>query len=1092
MNRVASHSGKHMRVFTSNRLEILADQLAEGLGQPLPSPFDPEVIVVQSKGMERWIGLQLAERHGICANCRFPFPNAFVHEIFQTVLGTIPTRSVFDPDIMTWRIMTVLPSLIENPAFAPLRVYLSSGRSDLKRFQLAKRVADLFDQYLLFRPEMMFQWEKGKAAHWQALLWRQLVEGHEREHRAALAQAFFAAVEKSAAAPPGLARRISVFGISALPRFYLQVLDALSRFAQVNLFLLNPSKEYWGDILTAWEMKKHRPSRKPVSEESLHMERGNSMLASMGGLGRDFFEMIQECEAEEFSLYEAPAEDNLLGCIQRDILNLQERQETRQISAQDRSIQIHSCHSPMREVEVLRDQLLQMFERDPSLLPKDILVMMPDIERYAPYIQAVFDTLPDDERRIPFSIADQGVRKEGGISETFLGLLDLPASRFGVGRILNVLECKAVRSRFGFLDEDMETVRKWISETRIRWGIDERHKQALGLPPFPQNTWRAGLDRLLLGFALPGRDENLFSGILPYDPVEGNETRVLGSVVEFAQKLFSEARSLSQPRTLTGWQRDLVQLLDDFFESEEETEREIRVIRQMLDDLVEAGLLSSYEEELPLAVVSSYLESRLDQTGFGYGFITGGITFCAMLPMRSIPSRVICLLGMDSEAYPRQSSPLGFDLMARYPRRGDRSRRNDDRYLFLETILSARERLYISYVGQSIQDNSILPPSVLVSELIDYVEQGFGVPEGDMVEHLHTRHRLHAFSPEYFKNHPKLFTYSEENFKIAAISLTPRKEPEPFLSKGLCEPDETRRTVDLRSLCTFFSNPAKFLLRERLGIDLEEGFSLLEEREPFEVKTLERYLLEQDMLRRLLQGGSLEESSVLAAASGRLPHGAVGQAVYDDLSPGVENFSRNLSPWIAEKALEVVEFQIHVGTFSVKGSLEHVYKDRAIHFRYAGLKGRDLIVAWMHHLVLNRVRPQGFPRRTLVAGLSTNSGKPRRMLCYAFEPVEEGGEILEGLLNLYWEGLRRPLRFFPESSWIYAQERLSKKSASDASLKSARKVWEGGWNRGESQDLSYHFCFGEGDPLNLEFEEIALEVFEPLLAFLREEQGKKQ
>jgi exodeoxyribonuclease V gamma subunit len=1085
MNSVASHSREHMRVFTSNRLEILADHLAGVLGEPLPSPFDPEIIVVQSKGMERWICLQLAERHGICANCRFPFPNAFVHEIFQNVLGSIPTPSLFDPEIMTWRVMKEMPSLIENPAFEPLRVYLESGRSDLKRLQLAKRVADLFDQYLLFRPEMMFQWEKGKTGHWQALLWRKLVEGHEHEHRAALAKEFFAAMEKSADPPPGLARRISVFGISALPRFHLQVLDSLSRVGQVNLFLMNPSKEYWGDILAAWEMKKHVLSQKTVSEEHLHMERGNSMLASMGALGRDFFEMIQEFQAEDFSFYEAPEGGSLLSSIQLDILNLQERRGKKKIPAEDRSIQIHSCHSPMREVEVLRDQLLRMFEQDPGLLPRDILVMMPDIESYAPYIQAVFDTLPGDERRIPFSIADRGVRKEGGISETFLNLLDLPASRFGVGRILNVLECEAVRSRFGFLDDDLETVRKWISETRIRWGIDERHKKELGLPPFPQNTWRAGLDRLLLGFALPGHGESLFSGILPYDPVEGNTTRVLGSVVEFAEMLFSVARSLGQPRTLEGWQRELAKLLDDFFEPEEETEREIRVIRQMLDDLVQAGSISSYDEALPLAVIRSYLESRLDQAGFGYGFITGGITFCAMLPMRSIPSRVICLLGMDSEAYPRQSSPLGFDLMARYPRRGDRSRRNDDRYLFLETILSVRESLYISYVGQSIQDNSIIPPSVLVSELIDYVEQGFEVSDGDIVEHLHTRHRLHAFSPEYFKNHPKLFTYSEENFEIAGISLTQRKEPEQFLSAGLSEPDETWKNVDLRSLCAFFSNPAKFLLRRRLGIDLEEGFSLIEEREPLEVKTLERYLLEQDMVRRLLQGGSLKDGFVLAAASGRLPHGPVGQSVYENLSSGVENFARELSPWIAEKALEVVDFQINVGTFSVVGSLEHVFKDKAIHYRYAGLKGRDLIVGWIHHLMLNGVRPEGFPRHTLVAGLSTKSGKQRERLYYEFEPVEEGEEILEGLLNRYWEGLRRPLHFFPESSWAYAQESLSKNRASEACLERARKVWESGWSRGEAEDLSYQLCFGKGDPLDSAFESLAKEIFEPLLKYLR-------
>jgi exodeoxyribonuclease V gamma subunit len=1087
MNKAPSSISGHFRVYTSNRLEMLSDLLARVLGEPLPSPFDPEIIVVQSKGMERWICLQLAERQGICANCRFPFPNAFVHEIFQVVMGNLPTPSMYDPEIMTWRVMKALPLLIENSAFESLRAYLEGGLSELKRLQLSQRIADLFDQYLLFRPEMMFQWEKGKAEHWQALLWRSLAQGHEGGHRAALAKQFFGAMGKKADQIRGLPRRISVFGIAALPRFHVQVLSSLSRFTKVNLFLMNPSKEYWGDILAAWEMKKHVLSHEAVPEDRLHMEKGNSLLASMGALGRDFFEMIQEFQAEESSFFEDPTADSLLSSIQLDIVNLQERREKKRISADDQSVQIHSCHSPMREVEVLRDQLLRMFENDSSLLPKDILVMMPDIESYAPYIQAVFDIPPDDARRIPFGIADRSVRDEGGISETFLNLLDLPASRFGAGRILNILQCRAVRRRFGFLDDDLEMIRKWISEIRIRWGIDEEHKAELGLPPFPQNTWRAGMERLLLGFAMPGRGERVFAGILPYDPVEGSETRILGSLVSFVEKLLALSRSLGRPRSLEGWRSDLGSLLDDFFDPEDEAQQEIHVIRRMLDELAQAASLTSYDEEVPLVVVRSCLEGRLEGTGFGYGFITGGVTFCAMLPMRSIPFRVICLLGMDSDVYPRQSSPLGFDLMARYPRRGDRSRRDDDRYLFLETLLSARERLYISHVGQSIQDNSLIPPSVLVSELIDYVEQNFEIGDGSIRQHLHTRHRLRAFSPEYFRGHRKLFTYSRENFEVARMTLMQRKEPVPFLGTGLSEPDKTWRKADLRGLCTFFSNPAKFLLNKRLGIDLEEGTSVVEEREPFEVKTLERYLLAQDMLRDLLQGRSKKEGFIIAVASGRLPHGPVGECVYDSLNMEVENFGRELVPWIA-KPLEVVDFHIDVGPFSLTGAIDHAFENRAIHYRYAGIKGRDLIVAWLHHLILNCVRPEGFPRHTLLAGLFGKSSKPRKSLYYVFEPVEEGRQILEGLLNRYWQGLQSPLRFFPESSWTYVRERRMEKPP-NISLDQARRTWEGtGWNRGESEDAYFQLCFEKQDPLDRAFENLAEEIFGPLLKYMKETQ----
>ncbi|MCU0595475.1 MAG: exodeoxyribonuclease V subunit gamma [Desulfobacterota bacterium] len=1083
----------NLRVFTSNRLEILADELGRVLQSTPPSPFDPEIIVVQSKGMERWICLQLAERQGVCANCRFPFPNTFIQEIVQSYLKKLPKPDLFDPGIMTWRVMKALSKLIEEPAFEPLRIYLESGRSDLKRFQLSQRIADLFDQYLLFRPKMMFQWEKGKARHWQAVLWRELVRGHEREHRAALGKELFTAIEQGTEQPAGIPGRISVFGISALPRFHVQVFASLSQISQVTLFLMNPSREYWGDILDTWEMKKKARKVEAVSEGELHMEKGNSLLASMGRLGRDFFEMIQEFDAEEFSTYEEPNEEGLLSCVQLDILKLQEREGKKAVSPHDLSIQIHSCHSPMREAEVLRDRLLRMFEEDPGLLPKDILVMMPDVETYAPYIQGVFDTASEDPRRIPFSIADRSMRKEGGIGEAFLNLLDLQGSRFGVSQVVNLLECEAVRRKFGLSNEDLEAVRKWISETRIRWGIDESHKAGLGLPSFPQNTWRAGLDRLLLGFAMPGREERLFSGILPYDPIEGEETRILGAFAEFVEKLFERATALGEPKTLESWHEELAALLDDFFEPGEETDREMHLIRRMLDDLVKTGAASLFDEKIPLQVVRCHLERTLDQTGFGLGFMTGGVTFCAMLPMRSIPFKVICLLGMDGEAYPRPSYPLGFDYMSRYPKRGDRSRRNDDRYLFLEAILSARERLYISYVGQSIQDNSMIPPSVLVSELVDYVEQGFEISDRNLRDHLETKHRLQAFSPEYFKNQEKLFTYSEESYEIAATVLAERKGRTPFLTEGLSEPDDSWKELDLHSLCAFFSDPVRFLLNRRLGVYLEEKSSFAEQREPFEVQSLEQYLLEESMLRRYLQGRSLKDDFSLAVASGRLPHGPVGQCVYETFSPGVERFAKHLLSLTGAEAAETRDFRIEVGDFSLSGSLDRVFKDAMIRYRYARLKGKDLMVSWIHHLVLNCAGAGGFPRRTLLAGLAGKSAKDRKRVLYECAPVEKAEELLENLLKRYWEGLRAPLPFFPEISWAYAETCLTKNKPREAALDQARRTWEGTeWSRGESEDAYHQLCFGNEDPIGSAFEEAAMEVFGPLLKHLREAEKGKQ
>ena len=1079
---------KTLRLFTSNRLEVLADAMADVLKTPLVSVLDEETIVVQSRGMERWVSMQLAQRHGICANYRFPFPNAFVHEVFRKVIPDLPERSSFDPKIMTWRIMKLLESCIRMPGFEDLKIYLGDTQRDLKRFQLSERIADTFDQYLLFRPEMILRWEDGKEDHWQAVLWRELAKGNEKGHGVALAKAFFEAVEESLSEIKGLHERVSVFGISALPRFHVQVLGAISQFTQVNLFLMNPCREYWGDVLSDWEMKRTTVTEgtKDLIVEELHLERGNSLLGSMGTLGRDFFDLINEFACEEFQTFADPGEHNMLSCLQSDILNLRDRQQglnaKKVVSVHDISIQIHSCHSPMREIEVLHNRLLDMFEKDPSLLPKDILVMTPDIEAYAPYIQAVFDTPADDSRRIPFSISDRSIRKESEIIDTFLAILDLQASRFTASQVFAILESPAVQRKFGFREADLDLVRKWVRDTRIRWGIDAESRDQLGLPGSAENTWKAGLERLMLGYAMPGQDENMFSGVLPYDHIEGGEASVLGRLLEFTEQIFTHVTSLSQQRTLDGWSKTLAGLLDRFFMPDEHTESEMQVIRRTLNDLGDVQEVAVFDEEIDINVMKWHLGRYLETEGFGFGFITGGVTFCAMLPMRSIPFKIICLVGMNGDAYPRQSKPLGFDLMARHPKPGDRSSRNDDRYLFLEAMLSARENLYISYVGQSIQDNSLIPPSVLVSELLDYIEQGFKAPGERILDHLVTKHRLQAFSPEYFKKNKKLFSYSDENCQAAQCILKAPETPVPFISRGLSDPEKEWKTVDLNDLCTFFGNPARFLLNRRLGIHLEERTSILEEREAFEIKGLEKYLLEEDLVERKLAGASLKDFLPLTRASGQLPHGTLGECIFEALSQGVETFVKKTGPYTRETTLEPLEVDLSISGFRLIGRINTIYPERLLRYRYARVRSRDRVKVWIHHLALNSLMADRYPRTSMLAGLDTNNRRYPEWVAWEYSPVENSEEILGRLLEEYWAGLVRPLHFFQDCSWEYAHMLLEKNKPIENALNSARSVWTGSdYSRGECEDPYYQLCFGNTDPLDSEFRRIAEEVFRPFL-----------
>ncbi len=1071
-------------------MEVLVRALAEALETPLTSPLKSEIIVVQSRGMERWLSMELARYHGIVANCTFPFPNAFVLDLFRQVVDEASERSPFDPDILTWRVMTRLSDLISEPGFENIRSYVCEEGALLKRFQLSDRLADLFDQYLLFRPEMIDLWEKGQGSHWQAVLWRELVRGHEGEHRAALAEAFQRRIGAMKTVPEDFPERVSVFGISALPRFHVRILAGLSRFTDINLFLMNPCREYWGDILSGWEIGRARAGEKSAcaAEEDLHLEKGNSLLASMGTLGRNFFQVIQDLECEEFSSFVDPGEKTLLACLQSDILNLIERgrdgEVKKALSRDDGSLQVHACHSPMREMEVLQDQLLDFFERYKNLTPGDILVMCPDIEAYTPYIQAVFDIPREDPRWMPFSVADRSMRHESGIIQAFMAILDLPGGRYGASRVLDILECPAVQLCFDISEQDLDLIRQWVEETGIRWGIDEKTREDLGLPAFRENTWAAGLERILLGYALPGKDEKMFGGLLPYDHIEGAQTRVLGAFLDFANRLFKGVTALGTPRSPAEWSRTLLTILDTFFSASEDSERDIQAVRDVINALGETAASTSFEfrEDVDLPLITWHLGRCFERQGFGFGFLTGGLTFCAMLPMRSIPFKVVVLVGINGDAYPRQSRTLGFDLMARCPRPGDRSRRDDDRYLFLEALLSAREVFYVSYVGQDIEDNTPIPPSVLVSEILDYLDEGFEREGHSPLEHVVTRHRLQAFNPEYFKKNRAFFSYSRENCEAARRLFSPSRKDFPFISEGLSEPEETWKQVDLEDLARFYVNPAKYLLTRRLDIQLGERASILEEREAFEIRGLERYLLENRLAGKKLEGRDLLDLLPSVRASGTLPHGSVGDAVYEGMVRGIEIFANKLGPLRAGEALDPIELDVSVSGFRLTGRIEPLYRKKLLQYRYARLRPGDLLRLWIYHLGLNLAGDANDAKTSVIAGLDPGNRKEASWIAWGFEKVEKGEEVLSLLLDTYWKGLMHPLHFFPDTAWVLASEVVEKKKSTHEAFGKVKKAWQGGdYNRGEGENAYYRLCFRDKDPIDSEFERLAMMIFRPLL-----------
>ena len=1067
-----------LNVFLSNRLETLVSVLAETLRVPLPFPLQKEIIVVQSKGMERWVSTELARRHRVAANLGFLFPNALIKEVFRVFLPDQPEGSLFEPEVMTWKIMEVLDDRSRRRKFPELDSYLSDDETGLKRLQMSIRIADLFDQYLLFRPEMMLGWDRGREDHWQAVLWREVVAETDLSHRATSRNRFFQRLHSIDFIPETLPERVSVFGISYLPPFHLDILRGISSVIQVNLFLMNPTREYWGDIVSEREMRQY--TALPSESDLLHLEEGNSLLASLGRHGRAFFSLVSEFDdASQLEDFEDPGAQSILTCVQSDILNLRNRfYDQCQLCfdvESDRSIEFHSCHSPMREVAVLQDRLLGMFDREPTLEPNHIMVMTPDIEVYAPFIRAVFDTPENESLRIPFRIADQSLRKEGLVVEPFLSILDLADSRLGASDVLSILEAPAVRQKFGLAEQDMELIQRWIGETHIKWGVSASERAEMGLPGTSENTWTAGLDRLLLGYAMRGEGQRMFDGILPFDDIEGSEATVLGSFVEFTDRIFHWRKVLGNSRTLSEWADILESILGDLFEPGDENEFEIRMIRRLISNLGAMEDRSGFSGAISIEVVRSYLKRYFEREGFGLGFLAGGVTFCSMLPMRSIPFKVVCLLGMNDESFPRKSSVLGFDFMARAPRRGDRSRREDDRYLFLEAILSARDRLYISYVGQNIRDNSKIPPSVVVSELQDCIRQGFQAPGQEAPGRWIYEHPLQAFNSVYFDSDGDLYSYSREDCG-AAQSLRSHAPPRlPFIALRLGDPGEEWRSVDVEHLCSFYANPCRYLLKQRLGVFLDDEAVLLDDREIFALDRLEEYFLKQELNEELISGSDVDTFFVRARASGRLPHGAAGICEYDRVMSLASRFSERLRPILERGALPPVEVNLSLAGFQLTGRIDHVYPGALVHARCAGIKAKDRLRVWIHYLVLNLALSSSDHFASSQEGILVGEDTT-----FVYHCPRGPERILESILLKYWEGLCRPLHFFPEASLAFAKAVTNDGKSGENALRTARKVWDASFYP-ERADRYYELCFRDSTPLDGEFERLSQELCGPLL-----------
>ena len=1102
-----------LRVYHSNRLDVL-EALMEFIveRERLDDPFEPEMILVQSTGMAQWLQMTLSQKFGIAANIDFPLPASFIWDMFVRVLPEIPKESAFNKQSMSWKLMTLLPQLLEREDFTLLRHYLTDDSDKRKLFQLSSKAADLFDQYLVYRPDWLAQWETGhlvegvgEAQAWQAPLWKALVEytdelGQPRWHRANLYQRFIETLESATTCPPGLPSRVFICGISALPPVYLQALQALGKHIEIHLLFTNPCRYYWGDIKDPAYLAKllTRQRRHSFEDRELPLFRdsenagqlfnsdgeqdvGNPLLASWGKLGRDYIYLLSDLESsQELDAFVDVTPDNLLHNIQSDILELENRavagvnieefsrsDNKRPLDPLDSSITFHVCHSPQREVEVLHDRLLAMLEEDPTLTPRDIIVMVADIDSYSPFIQAVFGSAPAD-RYLPYAISDRRARQSHPVLEAFISLLSLPDSRFVSEDVLALLDVPVLAARFDITEEGLRYLRQWVNESGIRWGIDDDNVRELELPATGQHTWRFGLTRRLLGYAMESAQGERQS-VLPYDESSGLIAELVGHLSSLLMQLNIWRRGLAQERPLEEWLPVCRDMLNAFFLPDAETEAAMTLIEQQWQAIIAEGLGAQYGDAVPLSLLRDELAQRLDQERISQRFLAGPVNICTLMPMRSIPFKVVCLLGMNDGVYPRQLAPLGFDLMSQKPKRGDRSRRDDDRYLFLEALISAQQKLYISYIGRSIQDNSERFPSVLVQELIDYIGQSHYLPgdealncdesEARVKAHLTCHHTRMPFDPQNYQP-GNLQSYAREWLPAASQAGKAHSEfvqPLPFTLP---------ETVPLETLQRFWAHPVRAFFQMRLQVNFRTEDSEIPDTEPFILEGLSRYQINQQLLNVLVEQDDAERLFRRFRAAGDLPYGAFGEIFWETQCQEMQQLADRVIA--CRQPGQSMEIDLACNGVQITGWLPQVQPDGLLRWRPSLLSVAQGMQLWLEHLVYCASGGNGESRLFL-----------RKDGEWRFPPLaaEQALHYLSQLIEGYREGMSAPLLVLPESGGAWLKTCYDAQNDAmlddDSTLQKARtkflQAYEGNMMvRGEGDDIWYQRLWRQLTPETME------------------------
>lgn len=1066
-----------LTVHRSERGDVLLDALAEVLAVPDADPFVPDLIAVPARGVERWIVQGLASRLGIAANIDFPTPAALVADAVGAASGIAPDEDPWRGERLVWLVLTAIDALAFEPGGAVLARHLGvtrpggwaeqPGHRPRRRYPTADLLAGLLRAYGANRPGMLADWAVGRDTdglggelpedlRWQAELFRRVRDLAGVPSPAERLDGACARLRDE----PGLVDlpgRLSVYGATRLPTDQIAVFSALAAGRAVHLWLPHPSPALWSARSAG-----AAPRADVVPAPTPRTAAGavaNPLLASLGREARELQQRVAPI-ADADVHQPAPARPpTLLGALQASIAD-----DAPLIGdhVPDGTLEFHACHGAARMIEVLRERLVRLFEDDPTLEPRDVLVSCPDIETYAPLIRSAFgqaaagaaapEPLAAGEQvhpgqRLRVRLADRALRFTNPLLDALVTVLEIADGRATVAQVLDLAATEPVRRRYRFGDSDIERLRAWAGPSGARWGLDATGRERYGLGGFPQNTLAAALDRIVLGVVADESSGEWLGLGLPLDDVDSTDIDLVGRFAEFQAVLTRAAADSRGRRPARAWAESLQRLVGEVGAVPAADSWQVTQAGRELT----AALRDGADRDLTLTEVRAMLAARLAAKPTRANFRTGELTVCTLVPMRSVPHRVVVLLGLDDEVFPRSTRYSGDDVLGRTPCAGERDPRAEDRELFLDAVTSATDRLLVFYTGADPVKGTRRPPAVPASELRDAAR---ALLADQAAAGLEFRHPLQPFDPVNFDpdafGRGAPFSFDPAAYAGAVAALTPPDPPEPFLAAPLLA--AAIEDVDLDALVRFCEHPVKAFLRQRLGFSVPDADDDLAEALTIAPDGLQKWDIGERMLASALAGVPPEKFAAAEVRRGTLPPFALGSAVLGDIGATVDELARVAGP-LMTGAATTVDVAVDVGDGRrLVGSVPSVRPDGVVRASFSRLAPKHRVAAWIALLALAGAGHDG------ASAVAIGRARFRGVLTSRLRVPPDPAAVLRTLVDLRDRGLREPLPLFPTASAVYVERGAAGAPAHQA-LDAARAEFEGTF--GDGQDRSIRYALGE-------------------------------